>query len=264
MRRFFLVVILGTGASFAPLTRGDAPGRSAPGNIPSPPAGPSETNPLPSLDIPSIPPGSAGQFRLLPSPAASTGPAPGAIGPAASGRPRPSAPDDAPNHDAPVRRAQAGLGDMMAPLGSNPFPAMPTASQPDIAGPVLGGQSISLQTALYGALTSNPDLVSLRQGNVPGNAASPEAVEVARRLPTTLNPTLWIDYRPINLIPRDTFGSGSPAGSSGGAHQPFYSLGQNYIYLSLRQPIELGHQTRYRYRDRQGGAGPAALEHPPG
>ena len=50
----------------------------------------------------------------------------------------------------------------------------------------LGGQSITLQLALYGALTSNPDLVALRQGNP--LAPSAEAVEVARHFPITLNP----------------------------------------------------------------------------
>jgi cobalt-zinc-cadmium efflux system outer membrane protein len=108
----------------------------------------------------------------------------------------------------------------------------------------LGGQPISLQAALYGALTSNPDLVTLRQGNpiVP----SPEAVEVARHFPTTLNPTLWIDYRPITLIPPNTFGFQSNGGSH--MHGGFYHFGQQYIYLSLRQPVELGHQTTHRYR----------------
>ncbi len=113
--------------------------------------------------------------------------------------------------------------------------------------PGIGGQSISLQAALYGAITSNPDLVTLRQGNAA--APSAEAVEVARNFPTTLNPTVWIDYRPIALIPNGTFGSGTPGGHSGlpGANN-FYHYGQNYIYVSLRQPVELGHQTTHRYR----------------
>ena len=84
--------------------------------------------------------------------------------------------------------------------------------------PPMGGQSISLQTALYGALTSNPDLVVLRQGGSQANAPSPEAVEVARHFPTALNPTLWVDYRPITLIPPSTFGSTSPGG--GGDEPP--------------------------------------------
>ena len=56
-------------------------------------------------------------------------------------------------------------------------------------------QLLALEAALYGAVTSNPDLVTLRNSNI----ASPEAVEVARRFPTTLNPTLWVDFRPINV-----------------------------------------------------------------
>jgi cobalt-zinc-cadmium efflux system outer membrane protein len=116
-----------------------------------------------------------------------------------------------------------------------------------VPGAGIGGQSMSLQAALYGALTSNPDLVTLRQGNV--LAASAESVEVARHFPTTLNPTLWIDYRPITLVPNGTFGHGSPGGHMGsqGANN-YYHYGQNLIYVSLRQPIELGHQTTHRYR----------------
>jgi outer membrane protein, heavy metal efflux system len=123
-----------------------------------------------------------------------------------------------------------------------PAPMMPPAV--NVAG--LGGQSISLQLALYGALTSNPDLVALRQGNP--IAPSAEAVEVARRFPTTLNPTVWIDYRPITLIPPNTFGSTSPGGGGGTSnHGGFYHYGQNYILVSIRQPVELGHQTTHRY-----------------
>ncbi len=112
----------------------------------------------------------------------------------------------------------------------------------------LGGQSMSLQMALYGALTSNPDLVSLRQGNP--IAPSAEAVEVARHWPTTLNPTVWIDYRPITLIPPNTFGTtggGSPVSGGSSSHGGFYHYGQNYILVSIRQPIELGHQTKHRH-----------------
>jgi cobalt-zinc-cadmium efflux system outer membrane protein len=110
----------------------------------------------------------------------------------------------------------------------------------------LGGQSLSLEAALYGALTNNPDLVTLRQGSP--LAASAEAVEVARHFPTTLNPTAWIDYRPITLIPNGTFGTTGPSGnSSSSSHGGFYHNGQNYIVASIRQPVELGHQTTHRY-----------------
>jgi cobalt-zinc-cadmium efflux system outer membrane protein len=107
-----------------------------------------------------------------------------------------------------------------------------------------------MEAALYGTLTGNPDLVTLRQGTPIANAPSPEAVEVARRFPMALNPTVWIDYRPITLVPVGTFGNGSPAGGGGGVrggHHGFYENGQQYILVSIRQPIELGHQTTHRY-----------------
>ena len=149
--------------------------------------------------------------------------------------------------DPAVRRAQAAATDLNALPTPLPNPASSLIPASDAAGPAgIGGQSLSLQAALYGALTSNPDLVTLRQGNPIANAPSPEAVEVARRFPTTLNPTVWIDYRPITLIPPDTFGSTSNAARPSG-HNGFYHYGQNYLLFSIRQPVELGHQTTHRY-----------------
>jgi outer membrane protein, heavy metal efflux system len=157
--------------------------------------------------------------------------------------------------DAPVRRVQATSSDMNAPTLPNVNPLPPSSEGlAALATPPAGGQSISLQAALYGAITSNPDLVTLRQGNA--LTASAESVEVARHFPTTLNPTLWIDYRPITLIPNGTFGTTGPGRSTtgGAVHEGFagannfYHYGQNFIYISLRQPIELGHQTTHRYR----------------
>jgi cobalt-zinc-cadmium efflux system outer membrane protein len=107
----------------------------------------------------------------------------------------------------------------------NPQPLPPSGGMP---GSLESGRSISLETALYGAITGNPDLVALRNSNI----ASPEAVEVARRFPTTLNPTIWLDIRPWVWTPL-------PQGG--------YKAVQAYILISYRQPIELGHQTRYRY-----------------
>jgi outer membrane protein, heavy metal efflux system len=146
-------------------------------------------------------------------------------------------------YDAPVRRVQTTASDMTAPIvpGTPPLPVQRDTLTP-LSTASVGGQSISLQTALYGAITSNPDLVTLRQGNA--LAASAEAVEVARHFPTTLNPTLWIDYRPITLVPKGTFGTSPPVSKD---NSGFYHYGQNYIYISLRQPIELGHQTSHRY-----------------
>jgi cobalt-zinc-cadmium efflux system outer membrane protein len=122
------------------------------------------------------------------------------------------------------------------------MPLSPAPLSSGVGVPGVGAQSLSLEAALYGALTSNPDLVSLRQGNVPGNTASPEAVEVARRFPTTLNPTLWVDVRPIDLIPNPGF-----IAPNGHFVPPRTTQGDVLMYFSLRQPIELGHQTRHRY-----------------
>jgi cobalt-zinc-cadmium efflux system outer membrane protein len=144
--------------------------------------------------------------------------------------------------DADVRRSQASPTDI---------PAIPTTPPPNPISAEPSVTPLALQAALYGALTSNPDLVAMRQGNP--IAASAEAVEVARRFPTALNPTVWIDYRPITLIPPNTFGStggGSGTGTGTGTstgHHGFYHYGQNYILFSIRQPIELGHQTTHRY-----------------
>ncbi len=160
-----------------------------------------------------------------------------------------NAPVTSPRLDAPVRRVQLTSGDMNMPTTPNINPLPPGADAlSSLVTPPAGGQSISLQAALYGAITSNPDLVTLREGNA--LAASAESVEVARHFPTTLNPTVWIDYRPITLIPPDTFGagvSGTNTGSSSHTNGPFYHFGQGLIYVSIRQPVELGHQTTHRY-----------------
>jgi len=115
-------------------------------------------------------------------------------------------------------------------------------SMPIAPGATAGEASmpLGLQAALYGALTSNPDLVLLRAGA----AATAESVEVAKRFPTTLNPTLYADYRPFNFIPPETFGGGM-RGAPTPAKRGF-SLGKEYVYISWRQPIELKHQTTHR------------------
>ena len=122
-----------------------------------------------------------------------------------SSRPDPPTPvANRPAADAPIRRVQAVPGDMSMPNAPGAVPPLPEAGLPASPTAVPGGQSLSLEAALYGALTSNPDLVALRNSNV----ASPEAVEVARRFPTTLNPTLWVDVRrslrSTNAGPRPT------------------------------------------------------------
>ena len=135
----------------------------------------------------------------------------------------------------------------------NPLPGAAASTAPP-GTPVrnqtlVGGQPIAMEAALYGAITSNPDLVTLREGNA--LAASAEAVEVARQFPTALNPTVWIDYRPITMVPNGTFGTGtgahSAASHASASGNNFYHYGQDYFYISLRQPVELGHQTTHRY-----------------
>ena len=140
--------------------------------------------------------------------------------------------------DPPVRKAQAEAEFSNSSIPPNiPLPASSTIA--DTATPALGGQSISMEAALYGAITSNPDLVSLRNSNI----ASPEAVEVARRLPATLNPTLWVDVRPWvdERVP-------GGIGPNGKYHGPSIDHKDALMYFSIRQPIELGHQTRYRHQ----------------
>jgi cobalt-zinc-cadmium efflux system outer membrane protein len=127
--------------------------------------------------------------------------------------------------DPAVRRAQAA-GTDLSPLQIPPT-SNPVSEPAALSG--LPGQSIALGEALYGALTANPDLVALRQ-NAP---ASLEAVEVARRFPVTLNPTVFLNPRP-GVWERNI-------------GRPGYHGVQGYFNVSLRQPIELGHQTTHRY-----------------
>ncbi len=145
-------------------------------------------------------------------------------------RPDPPTPvANRPASDAPIRRVQAVPGDMSMPNVPGAVPPLPEAGLPASPTAVPGGQSLSLEAALYGALTSNPDLVALRSTSV----ASPEAVEVARRFPATLNPTLWVDVRPF-VYER------APGRANPDHKDALY-------YFSWRQPIELGHQTTHRY-----------------
>jgi cobalt-zinc-cadmium efflux system outer membrane protein len=126
-----------------------------------------------------------------------------------------------PNADRGVRRTQVDAN----------LPALPDASLPPLSPDLMSGSPmpISLETALYGAITQNPDLVTLRNSNI----ASPESVEAARHFPTTLNPTIWTQIRPW------VWGPNSP----GGGYGPYPA----FVYVSWRQPVELGHQTTHRY-----------------
>ena len=127
--------------------------------------------------------------------------------------------------DPEVRRVQA-TATALAPL---PATALPNPPAEPTAVTAISGQSIGLEQALYGAITANPDLIALRQ-NAP---ATEEAVEVARRFSSLLNPTIFLNPRPgayERNVDRHTY-------------RPI----QGYFNVSIRQPIEWGHQTTYRY-----------------
>jgi cobalt-zinc-cadmium efflux system outer membrane protein len=139
--------------------------------------------------------------------------------------------------DPAARRTQGTPNDLPTAIDPNALPPLPPPIIPAPSSSI-GGQSLSMEAALYGTLTSNPDLIALRQGNV----ASAEAVEVARHFPTTLNPTLWVDIRPLvyERVPPTYLGNG-------GRIPQKLDQKDAVMYFSLRQPVELGHQTRYRY-----------------
>src|SRR4051794_9789404 len=102
-------------------------------------------------------------------------------------------PADRPAPNAPAEGARTAPEALRLPPALEPAPAPPATAGPAVSAASAGAQPLTLQAALYGAVTSNPDLVALRQGT----AASAESVAVARRFPVTLNPTLWIDVRPL-------------------------------------------------------------------
>jgi outer membrane protein, heavy metal efflux system len=87
--------------------------------------------------------------------------------------------------------------------------------------------TLSLQTALERTLSSNPDLIAVRQNL----RVSAEAVQVARLLPTNLNPTASVDVRPwvFGVTP------------SGGTERL-----ESAVAVTWSQPVELGARTAKR------------------
>ena len=135
--------------------------------------------------------------------------------------------------DLDVQLTQANPTELERPAASDtpealPIPDPVAAPAAEGALAAIPGQSIGLDLALQGALTGNPDLLAIRQ-NAP---ATWEAVEVAKRFPVTLNPTLWLNVRPFNYQPMAGGGSKSLEG---------------WINTSIRQPLELGRQTTHRH-----------------
>jgi cobalt-zinc-cadmium efflux system outer membrane protein len=97
---------------------------------------------------------------------------------------------------------------------------------PDSQGPPV---LLDLETALAWTLQSNPGLVTIRQSV----CVSAEAVEVARRFPTSLNPTLSVQSNPWVY-----------------QHEPGGGVERLDSYLTVNwfQPIELGDRRELRSR----------------
>ncbi len=90
---------------------------------------------------------------------------------------RPSAPAQAGRVSAAAGRSDASVrpAQVMPMQMATPPLGMPNVEAPAGADSLLGGQSISLQTALYGALMGNPALAGVRNNST---APTPESVEV--------------------------------------------------------------------------------------
>jgi cobalt-zinc-cadmium efflux system outer membrane protein len=86
---------------------------------------------------------------------------------------------------------------------------------------------VDLETALQWTLSSNPDLVALRQNL----SVSSAAVAVARKFPISLNPTVSVDVRPWTF-----------EREPGGGARALDTL----VSVSWMQPVELGHRRFHR------------------
>ena len=114
-------------------------------------------------------------------------------------------------------------------LAALPFAARgeaPSENAPTRAPLALAAQ-IDLETALQWTLQSNPNLIATRQNL----RVSAEAVNVAQHFPTSLNPTVSIDYTPW-VFERQANGE-------------VQSLDRSVV-ATWAQPIELGHRQAYR------------------
>ena len=113
--------------------------------------------------------------------------------------------------------------------GQPPAPLPPTTSDLIPLGmpAALVETPLDLETALQWTLSSNPELVALRQ-NLSVSAA---AMEVARRFPMSLNPSVSVDARPWTFE-RNTGQGARPLDAQ--------------VSVSWMQPIELGNRTGHR------------------
>ena len=122
-----------------------------------------------------------------------------------------------------------GVLPVLALLAALPFAARAETPAENVpAGPTLAlAAQIDLETALQWTLQSNPNLITIRQNlNV-----SAEAVAVARHFPTSLNPSISVEYTPW-VFQRDANGQVQDLDRS--------------LFVTWAQPIELGHRQAYR------------------
>ena len=117
---------------------------------------------------------------------------------------------------------------MLAFLAALPLPPGRSRYRSVPVGPPLAlAAQVDLETALQWTLQSNPNLVATRQNlNV-----SAEAVAVAQHFPTSLNPSISVNYTPW-VFERQ----------ANGEVQSLDRLG----FYHWAQPIELGHRQAYR------------------
>jgi cobalt-zinc-cadmium efflux system outer membrane protein len=116
-------------------------------------------------------------------------------------------------------------GNLPAEAVPAPYPLAGDRPQPLLPDPA--STPLDLDAALEWTLSGNPDLIVLRQNL----GVSAEAVEVARRFPTSLNPTVSVDVRPwvFERVPGE------------GIHRL-----EPLVSVSLSQPVELGHRRFHR------------------
>ena len=109
----------------------------------------------------------------------------------------------------------------IATWGGMPEESIPTGP------PLALAAQIDLETALQWTLEKNPNLVATRQNL----RVSAEAVNVAEHFPTSLNPSISIEYTPW-VFERQPNGQVQDLDRS--------------VFITWAQPVELGHRQAYR------------------
>ncbi len=118
------------------------------------------------------------------------------------------------------RRAGSPPSPPATAVAPEPIPRDPPANRS-------GSTPVDLPTALEWTLSYQPGLIAVRQDL----GVSAEAIEVARKFPTSINPTFSVDVRPWVVEPLP-----------GGGSHPLQTL----VGLGWSQPIEWGHRRGYR------------------